>query len=61
MKKISGWAAILFAPTLIAAVYGMNFDSLPELRWAFEYPLAVGGMVAFAAALYITVKKKKWM
>lgn len=61
MKKISGWAAILFAPTLIAAVYGMNFDNMPELHWAFGYPLAVGGMVAFAAALYITFKKKKWM
>lgn len=61
MKKISGWAAILFAPTLIAAVYGMNFDNMPELHWAFGYPLAVGGMIAFAAVLYITFKLKKWM
>ncbi|AMB60153.1 magnesium and cobalt transport protein CorA [Microterricola viridarii] len=61
MKKISGWAAILFAPTLIAAVYGMNFDNMPELHWAFGYPLAVGGMIAFAAALYLTFKRKKWM
>ncbi|MGO4103049.1 magnesium and cobalt transport protein CorA [Leifsonia sp. YAF41] len=61
MKKISGWAAILFAPTLIAAVYGMNFDTMPELHWAFGYPLAVGGMLAFAAVLYITFKLKKWM
>ncbi len=61
MKKISGWAAILFAPTLIAAVYGMNFDNMPELHWALGYPLAVGGMIAFAAALYITFKRKNWM
>ncbi|SJM51615.1 magnesium and cobalt transport protein CorA [Gulosibacter sp. 10] len=61
MKKISGWAAILFAPTLIAAVYGMNFDIMPELHWVFGYPLAVGAMVAFAALLYFTFKRKKWM
>ncbi|TFC07089.1 magnesium and cobalt transport protein CorA [Cryobacterium adonitolivorans] len=61
MKKISGWAAILFAPTLIAAVYGMNFDEMPELHWAFGYPLAVGGMVTFALTLYLTFRRKKWM
>ncbi|WP_029266437.1 MULTISPECIES: magnesium and cobalt transport protein CorA [unclassified Microbacterium] len=61
MKKISGWAAILFAPTLIGAIYGMNFDNMPELHWAFGYPLAVGGMVAFALVLYIIFKRQKWM
>ncbi|WP_025159030.1 magnesium and cobalt transport protein CorA [Leifsonia aquatica] len=61
MKKISGWAAILFAPTLIAAVYGMNFDNMPELHWAFGYPLAVVGMVAFAALLYWIFKRSRWM
>ncbi|QZY51972.1 magnesium and cobalt transport protein CorA [Leucobacter tenebrionis] len=61
MKKISGWAAILFAPTLIAAVYGMNFDVMPELHWAAGYPLAVGGMVGFAVLLYVLFKLKRWM
>ncbi|QNA92375.1 MULTISPECIES: magnesium and cobalt transport protein CorA [unclassified Microbacterium] len=61
MKKISGWAAILFAPTLIGAIYGMNFDNMPELHWAFGYPLAVGGMVAFALVLYVIFKRQKWM
>ena len=61
MKKISGWAAILFAPTLIAAIYGMNFDVMPELHWAFGYPVAVALMVAFAAALYLIFKRAKWM
>ena len=61
MKKISGWAAILFAPTLIAAIYGMNFDVMPELHWAFDYPVAVALMVAFAAALYLIFKRAKWM
>ncbi len=61
MKKISGWAAVLFAPTLIGAIYGMNFDNMPELHWAYGYPLAVGAMVALAALLYFTFKWKKWM
>lgn len=61
MKKISGWAAILFAPTLIGAIYGMNFDHMPELHWAFGYPVAVGAMVAFALVLYGVFKAKKWM
>ncbi|MFK0400920.1 magnesium and cobalt transport protein CorA [Microbacterium sp. NPDC090225] len=61
MKKISGWAAILFAPTLIGAVYGMNFDNMPELHWTFGYPLAVGGMIAFALVLFLVFKKQKWM
>lgn len=61
MKKISGWAAILFAPTLIGAIYGMNFDLMPELHWRFGYPLAVGAMVAFAVTLFAIFKRKKWM
>ncbi|WP_062073195.1 magnesium and cobalt transport protein CorA [Demequina sediminicola] len=61
MKKISGWAAILFAPTLIAAIYGMNFDSMPELHWGFGYPLALGMMVALAFGLYWVFKRNKWM
>lgn len=61
MKKISGWAAILFAPTLIGAVYGMNFDEMPELHWSFGYPLAVGAMAALAVGLWVVFRKKKWM
>jgi len=61
MKKISGWAAILFAPTLIGAIYGMNFDYMPELHWTFGYPLAIALMVAFGAVLYWVFKRRKWM
>lgn len=61
MKKISGWAAILFAPTLIAAVYGMNFDDMPELHWALGYPFAIALMIGFAALLYVIFKRSKWM
>lgn len=61
MKKISGWAAILFAPTLIGAIYGMNFDSMPELHWALGYPLAVAAMVALGVGIWVVFRKKKWM
>ncbi len=59
-KKISGWAAILFAPTLVAAIYGMNFTHMPELQWPWGYPLAIVAMVLFAAALWVVFKVKRW-
>ncbi|MGL1715171.1 CorA family divalent cation transporter, partial [Vibrio parahaemolyticus] len=45
IKKISSWAAILFAPTLIGTIYGMNFTYMPELDWPLGYPAALLGMV----------------
>jgi magnesium transporter len=59
-KKISGWAAILFAPTLVAAIYGMNFTNMPELRWPLGYPLAIVAMIVFAAVLWVVFKVKRW-
>ena len=41
VKRISAWAAILFAPTLIGTIYGMNFDHMPELHWRLGYPMAL--------------------
>lgn len=61
MKKISGWAAIFFAPTLIAAVYGMNFRDMPELEWSLGYPFALAVMLLFTVALYLIFKWRKWM
>jgi magnesium transporter len=61
VKRISSWAAILFAPTLIGTIYGMNFRSMPELDWAFGYPMALGLMVAMGLVLYWTFKHNKWI
>lgn len=61
VKKISGWAAILFAPTLVAGIYGMNFRSMPELDWVFGYPMAIGLMVAMGGGLYLVFKKNGWL
>lgn len=61
VKKISSWAAILFAPTVIAGIYGMNFDLMPELKWAAGYPMAIGLMLAMAGGLYLVFKKRGWL
>lgn len=61
MKRISSWAAILFAPTLIGAIYGMNFKNMPELDWYYGYPLAITAMVLFGIGLYTVFKSKKWL
>jgi magnesium transporter len=60
-KRISSWAAILFAPTLVASIYGMNFKFMPELGWTFGYPLAIGLMVVLAFVLYFVFKAKSWL
>jgi magnesium transporter len=61
MKKLSAWAGIILVPTLVAGVYGMNFADMPELRWSFGYPLAIGTMLLSAASLYVLFKRKGWL
>jgi magnesium transporter len=61
VKRISAWAAILFAPTLIGTIYGMNFEYMPELGWRLGYPLAVGAMAAMGIVLYIIFKRVRWL
>ncbi|MFD9248042.1 magnesium and cobalt transport protein CorA [Streptomyces sp. NPDC059556] len=61
IKKISSWAAILFAPTLVGTIYGMNFDNMPELHWAGGYPFAVVLMAVVCTSLYVVFKKKDWL
>ena len=61
VKRISSWAAILFAPSLVAAVYGMNFDHMPELHWRVGYPFALALMVAAGAALHHAFKRRGWL
>jgi magnesium transporter len=61
LKRISAWAAILFAPTLVGTIYGMNFDHMPELDWAFGYPLALLLMLSTSACLYLLFKRRGWI
>jgi magnesium transporter len=61
MRKISAWVAILAVPTMIAGIYGMNFDHMPELGWVHGYPLALAIMAFACLALYRNFKRRKWL
>jgi magnesium transporter len=61
VKKISSWAAIFFAPSFVAGVYGMNFEKMPELHWTYGYPMAIGMMAATATLMYAIFKRKGWL
>ncbi|MFF1878123.1 magnesium and cobalt transport protein CorA [Leifsonia sp. NPDC058230] len=61
VKKISSWAAILFAPSLVAGIYGMNFTHMPELDWPLGYPLAVLAMLGLSTVLYVVFRKRGWL
>jgi magnesium transporter len=61
MKQLSAWAAIILIPTLIAGIYGMNFDHMPELDWRLGYPFALGVMAVAAFALWRVFKKREWL
>ncbi|MET8835901.1 magnesium and cobalt transport protein CorA [Micromonospora sp. NPDC004540] len=61
IKRVSAWAAILFAPTLIGTVYGMNFIHMPELGWRYGYLFAVALMAAVCGALYLLFKRRGWL
>jgi magnesium transporter len=61
VQKISAWAAILFAPTLIGTVYGMNFKHMPELEWRLGYPMALAMMLAVGLVLYAIFKRRRWI
>jgi magnesium transporter len=61
LKRISAWAAILFAPTLIGTLYGMNFRYMPELNWLLGYPFALSLMVLVSVSLYVVFKRRGWL
>jgi magnesium transporter len=60
-RKLAAWAAILAVPTAIAGIYGMNFEHMPELKWAYGYPVVVGGMALVCAGLYWRFKRSGWL
>ncbi|MBG0856561.1 magnesium/cobalt transporter CorA [Streptomyces spinoverrucosus] len=61
MRKISAWAAMAAVPTMIAGIYGMNFDHMPELHWVWAYPAVIALMAALEVLLYRTFKRRGWM
>ncbi len=61
MRKISAWVAMAAVPTMLAAIYGMNFEHMPELRWSFGYPLVLMVMATACALLYRAFKRNGWL
>ena len=61
MRKISAWVAILAVPTMIAGLYGMNFEHMPELRWRFGYPAVLLVIAIACAVLYRRFKRAGWL
>jgi magnesium transporter len=61
MRKISAWAAIFAIPTMIAGIYGMNFQHMPELKAVWGYPFALGLMASVCAALWAAFKRSGWL
>jgi magnesium transporter len=60
-RSVTSWGAIILVPTLIAGIYGMNFQHMPEINWLLGYPFALGLMLLSAATLYRAFKKRGWL
>jgi magnesium transporter len=61
MRKITSYVALASVPTMVAGIYGMNFDTMPELRWQYGYPIVLGSLVLVTAFLYRKFKKSGWL
>ena len=61
MRRLAAWAAMLAVPTMVAGVYGMNFDVMPELKWRYGYFCALGLMAGICSILYWRFKKSGWL
>jgi magnesium transporter len=61
MRKISAWVAILAVPTMIAGIYGMNFDTMPELHWRFGYPAVLLVVALVCTLLYRRFRRAGWL
>lgn len=61
MKRLAAYAALLAVPTMIAGIYGMNFEHMPELKWRYGYALVMGVMAVLDGYLYVRFKKARWL
>jgi len=61
VKRLTGSSIILMSVTLIAGIYGMNFDRMPELGWVYGYPAALALMVVVASSLFILFRRIDWI
>jgi magnesium transporter len=60
-KRLAAWGALITVPTLIAGIYGMNFQHMPELNWVIGYPAALVLMFGVDTVLYFKFRQAKWL
>ena len=60
-KKFAGWAAIIAIPTMVAGIYGMNFEFMPELHWAWAYPVVLVVTFGLSGSLYLHFRRSGWL
>jgi magnesium transporter len=60
-KRLAAYAALVAVPTMIAGVYGMNFEVMPELKWTFGYPLSIAVMTGIDVFLFFRFRKAGWL
>ncbi|MSV72381.1 MAG: magnesium transporter CorA [Actinobacteria bacterium] len=61
MRQISAWVAIAAVPTMIAGIYGMNFDNIPELHWQYGYFMVISVMFGACGLMYRAFKRSGWL
>jgi magnesium transporter len=61
MRKIAAWVAIISVPTMVAGIYGMNFEHMPELHWRFGYPMVIVFVAVVCVALFRTFRRNRWL
>ena len=60
-KRLAAYAALVAVPTMIAGIYGMNFEQMPELKWAYGYPLSIAVMALIDGYLFYRFRKARWL
>jgi magnesium transporter len=61
MRRITAWVAILAVPTMVAGIYGMNFEHMPELKWRFGYPAVMAAVLVVCLILYRRFRRAGWL
>lgn len=61
VKRLASWAGLLAVPTLIASLYGMNFEFMPELKWKYGYPGMIGFSLLLCGLVYWRLRKSGWL
>jgi magnesium transporter len=60
-KRLAAYGALITVPTLLAGIYGMNFEHMPELKWVGGYPLTLAAMLLIDVVLFVRFRANGWL